>query len=126
MLFSCPYCDGRHWTRRPCLRAFAPSDSPRNPLNPDNPIYADDASKADAPPAIPEGFTPWPGGHCPPDARGKPTHVFRRDGVCSANHCAPKLGEAWVWSHIGEPSDIVGYRVESKPKPAAVASNAWA
>lgn len=63
-----------------------------------------------ADPPIPEGFTPWPGGECPKDARDRDVTCMVRDGTIAT-------ASQWRWSHNGSIDDIIGYRVE---QPATV------
>jgi hypothetical protein len=66
-------------------------------------------------PAIPAGFTPWAGGECPEDARGKRPALLFRDGMLNPRSAAP--GHLIDWRHRGHRTDIIAYRVESEPKP---------
>lgn len=58
---------------------------------------------------IPDGYTPWHGGECPVEARGKNTRVIYRAGERVG---LPLCGEEYSWPHFGEPLDIIAYRVE--------------
>jgi hypothetical protein len=65
-------------------------------------------------PAIPAGYTPWGGGECPEDARGKFPELIFRDG----SHWKSKfVAEKWRWSHGDDDhdddfTDIIAYKVD--------------
>jgi hypothetical protein len=74
-------------------------------------------------PAIPAGFTPWAGGECPEEARGKVVSAVFRDGLRVL-----VAADSLDWRHIGdgmEYRDVIAYRVESEPKDCPDSGQPW-
>ena len=61
-------------------------------------------------PTIPEGFTPHTGGPRPVRAGSLTTVVFR-----NGDQSTKDTPEIWGWSHTGDGSDIIAYRLIAPP-----------